>query len=249
MSEEHRLQKRVAKNLLAQFATPTASFFAYVQDLATGGLGANINRKIEVGTAVEVKLNVPKHETMIMKGTVVWRRELPALSRSKYQVGVDLAECPETFVKYVSSLLKRDYDRRQSPRFRDILEIHANEVLDLMDAAIADVSAEGLYVRTNQPLQVGAQFELALVNKEDLPEPLYCLGEVVASFECDPDDLDHPYGAGVKILSFVGDDGERFAEYIKSLDELYSFHWPEAVKAVAEAASAPAAEEEDIPIE
>ena len=84
----------------------------------------------------------------------------------------------------------------------------------------------GLYVRTSKPLTVGREFELALVSK-NLPKPLNCLGEVVAVFECDPDNLDHPYGAGIRILSFAGDGGEHFADYIKGLEELYKFHWPE----------------------
>lgn len=247
MSPEHRLQKRVAKNLLAKIATSTAEFFGFVQDVASTGLGFNCNRKLEVGSDLQIQLNVPKESTMNLTGKVAWLRELPTLSKSKFQVGAALTDPPENYTKFVTKLLKREYERRESPRFSDILEIQSTEVLDLLDAAVADVSAEGLYIRTGRPLPMSAQYEIALLNKEDLIEPLYCLGEVVASFECDPDDLDLPYGAGIKIISFVGGDGERFTEYIKNLGELYQFHWPEEAPAAPPAEEPPT--EEDIPIE
>ena len=222
------MQKRVARNLLAKVGTQTAQFFAYVQDLAQQGLGMTCNRKLDQGTEVEVQLNVPGHATMNLKGKVAWRRDLPVISKNRYQIGVALADPDPQYVTYVEALIKRDYERRKEVRFSDVLEVKSEDVLDLLDTAVADVSAGGLYVRTGKPLTVGKQFELALVGK-GLPKPLYCLGEVVAVFECDPDNLDHPFGAGIRIVSFVGGDGKLFADYIRSLEDLYKFHWPEDI--------------------
>ena len=85
-----------------------------------------------------------------------------------------------------------------------------------------------------------------------MPKELICLGEVVATFENDPDDLDHPYGAGVRIISFAEDGAKYFAEYIKSLEKLYLFHWPPELKELQQQQEKPAEEkkvEEEIEID
>ncbi|HPQ71413.1 MAG TPA: PilZ domain-containing protein [bacterium] len=251
--EEHRYQKRVAKNLLAKVMTQTSEFFGFVQDLAQGGLGLTTNRKIDPGTNVDINLNIPAKPTMKLNGRIAWRRDLPALAKNKYQLGVALQEPPEEYTKFVIGLIQNEMERRKDKRFTDILEIHNEDVLDLLDAATADVSAGGLYVRTGRPLPVGKQFELKLAAPA-LLEPIFCLGEVVATFECDPDDLDHAYGAGIKIISFIGEGEERFSAYIRTLDELFKFHWPPDIPnahamAVAAEAEEIQIEDEEIPIE
>ena len=154
---------------------------------------------------------------------------MPTISKHRYQYGVKINEKPEEYEEYVEGLIKKQYERRQHPRFKAILEVKNEDVMDLLDAATEDVSAAGLYIRTSRPLPSGGQYEMALSDKS-FEQPIYCIGEVVASFECDSESTDHPYGAGVKILSFVGDDGQKFADYIKHLEKLYQFHWPDDVK-------------------
>lgn len=226
---DNRLQKRIAKNLLARVTVSFTEFFAFVQDLAKTGLGLCCNRDMKPGDEIKIQLNVPKMLTMKMNGKIAWKRVLPSLSKNKFQYGVFLDDRPEEYNVYVEDLLKKDYGRREHRRFNAVLEIGNDEVIDLLDAATEDISAAGLYVRTGRPLVIGAQYEMTL-RGEGLYEPLNCLGEVVAVFECEPDNLDHPYGAGIRIISFVGGDTERFSAYLMNLEKLYKFHWPEELK-------------------
>jgi len=235
---EHRRQKRVAKNLLAKVKAPAAEFFAYVQDLAKNGIGFCCNRKIDIGTQLAMDLNIPGHATLNITGKVLWKRDLPVISKNKYQYGIGLTDPPEKFVAWVESLIKMAYERRQHPRFTDVLTVESTDVLDLLDAATSDISAGGLYIRTSRPLEVGTQYEMALSSRQ-ITEPIQCLAEVVSVFETDMDDLDHPYGAGVRFISFVGEDGKRFADYIKSLEELYRFHWPPDLAALTATSPTP----------
>lgn len=234
---EHRRQKRVAKNLLAKVKAPAAEFFAYVQDLAKNGIGMCCNRLLGIGTQLGVDLNIPGHATLTVQGKVLWKRDLPSISKNKYQYGVGLLEPPDQYVGWVETLIKQAFERRQHPRFTDVLTVESGDVLDLLDAATTDVSAGGLYIRTGRPLEVGTQYEMSLSSAQ-LPEPIQCLGEVVAVFETDLDDLDHPYGAGVRFISFVGEDGARFKDYLKSLEDLYRFHWPPELSALIAAPQA-----------
>jgi len=229
MSGEQRLQKRVSNNLLTKVTMPMAEFFGYVQDLAKSGLGLTCNRRLEVGTELKLSINVPQRSALVVTGKVVWRRDLPVLSKNRYQVGVALTEENPEYQKYIEAQLKHEYERRRHVRYSDILEVKSEDVIDLLDSATADISAGGLYIRTNKPLPVGAQYELALVSAQ-LPKTIYCLGEVVNTFECDPDNLDHAYGAGLRIIAFEGDDEKLFASYLMTLEDLYKFHWPEGKK-------------------
>jgi len=225
MKVDKRVQKRVSKYLLAKVFTPDTSFFAYVHDLAKNGIGMSCNRCLEPGTIMGVDLNVPRHNTMHLEAKVAWRRDLPVIARNKFSVGARISDPPIEYSVYVENLLKLDYERREHQRFTDVLEVESNDVLDLLDAATVDVSAKGLYVRTGKLIPVGQQLDLKLCGQN--LEPIFCLAEVVESFTTDVDNLDHPYGAGMKIISFAKDDEERFTQYIKYLEELYRFHWPE----------------------
>lgn len=222
---EQRRQLRIARNLLAKVAQSGGSFFAYVQDLAKNGVGFTCNRPLAIGDAVDVALNIPGQPTIALKGKIVWQRNLPVISRNKYQYGLTLAEPSPSFDRYVENQLKREYEHRRDARYTDILTVENADVMDLLDAATEDISAGGLYIRTGAPLEMGRQLELKLSGPQ-LAEPLFCLAEVVAVFDADPDDLDHPYGAGVRFISFSGDGADRFKEYLRGLESLFHFHWP-----------------------
>jgi Tfp pilus assembly protein PilZ len=223
------MQKRIAKNLLAKVTAENTEFFAYVQDVAKNGLGFMCNREMDVGVSIDLSLNVPGKASMELKGKIVWMRKLPSLAKNKFQYGMMVDEKPDEYDEYVDALVQRQYERRAHPRFQAVLEVKNDDVLDLLDAATENVSAAGLYIRTGRPLTLGGQYEMAL-SGEDLEKPLLCIGEVVNVFQCEPDEMDHPYGAGVKIISFVGDDKERFTDYIRKLEKLYQFHWPDKLE-------------------
>lgn len=226
---QDRMQIRVSKNLLAKFKLSSGEFMGYVFDVAKIGLGFTSNRELQLGEEMEISLNVPNFKTMELKGAICWVRELPRLSRSKFQYGTKITEHNEHYDEFVEFELKKIFERRKHQRFTAVLEVKNEDVLDLLDAATTDVSAGGLYIRTGVQLEVGRQFEMTLVGKE-FTEPLGCLGEVITSFETQSDDLDYPYGAGVKIISFANDDKARFSNFIKELEALYQFHWPEEMQ-------------------
>jgi Tfp pilus assembly protein PilZ len=239
---EQRRQLRVSRSLLAKITTPAASFFAYVADLARGGLGFACNYKFTIGDPLEISLNVPGRPTLALSGRVAWLRTLPSVSKNKYFYGVAVPEPPEAFTRLVEEMVRRDFERRHHPRFRDVLVVDHKDVLDLLDASTQDISAGGLYIGTNQPLEVGREYTVKLQN-EHLMTPIICLVEVLGVYDTSAAEFDHPYGAGVRFLSFEGDGKQRLAEYIKGLEELYRYHWP------PKASGAAGAEEIEIKID
>jgi Tfp pilus assembly protein PilZ len=222
---EKRRQHRVAKNLLARITTTTASFFAYVQDLAKVGVCFSCNNKLANGEEVQLALNMPSRPTMALKGRVVWTRSLPSISKNKYQYGVRLIEPMPEYLRVVEELIKRDFERRKHSRFLDVLVVEAKDVLDLLDASTVDISAGGLYIGSNRPLEMGAQYTLKLF-EPNMSAPIYCLVEVVVVYDTTGEEFDHPYGAGVRFISFADDGEKRLTQYIRSLETLYRYHWP-----------------------
>jgi hypothetical protein len=224
---DSRLQARIEKNLLAQISHGGEKFFGYIQDISKLGLGFACNKDMNVGDMVELLLNIPHCKSMRISCTVAWKKSSHSLSKNRFHYGARIVAKDDGFDNLVEANLKVTYERRAMPRFNETVEIRNDDVFDLLEAATGDVSASGLYIRSMRPLQIGAQIELSLLIESGGP-PITCLAEVVAAFECDPDDENkHPYGAGVKIISFAGDDGKRFADYIRQLTKLYHFHWPE----------------------
>ncbi len=218
------MKKRVAKNLLATIVAPGSEFFAFVHDLAPGGLGFTCNRKFNIGSAMAIELNVPGQPTMEMKGVVIWVRTLPPMSKYRYQYGFELVEKPESYDQYVEALLTRANERRKSPRYKAMLEVRNEDVLELLHAATEDVSAEGFYLRTGRPLVQGDEYEISL-SVSELDPPVRCHIEVVAVFSCEPDPYLLPHGAGVKIVSFLDDGEKRFEDYINQLKALYQYNY------------------------
>ncbi|MDP8255989.1 MAG: PilZ domain-containing protein [Candidatus Alcyoniella australis] len=223
--EEQRLRLRVSRQLLAMVSYADERFAVYIQNMTEKGIGISGNRNLEIGVELGVEVNIPQNPTLQLGGVVSWSRSLPVIATHKFMMGVRLIEPPLTYIDYVAQLTKRDFERREHPRYSDILEIYSDDVLDLLEAATADVAAKGLYVRTRRMLQVGQHLEMKLCGKN--LDPLYCLAEVMTSFQCDEDSLDHPFGAGVRILSFAGSNEARFLDYLKYLKHLYEFHWPD----------------------
>lgn len=226
MGEELRRQVRVSKILLVRIQKGFIQFFGNIVDLAKNGVGLACQRELDMSDELKLAINVPNRKTMDLEGAIVWKLELPRFSKNRFQYGVRLRDPGEEYLEYVDGLVRREYERRAHHRFAMLLEVSNDDVLDLLDAAAQDVSAGGLYIRTGTCLPIGSEYEISLKGA-GLDYPLECLVEVVASFETDADDLDHPYGAGVKILSFKADGEKRFAEYLRQLDALYQFHWPE----------------------
>jgi Tfp pilus assembly protein PilZ len=222
---EKRRQARVAKNLLGKLYTKTSDFLVYVHDLAKNGLGFTCNRDLTVGDEVRIALNVPGYATMTLEGRLSWHRSLPVVAKARHQYGLVVAKPTAEYLTLLDTMLRRDYERRRDPRFTDVLVVESDDILDLLDAATSNVSAGGLYICTNVELEMARQYELKLSGVQ-LTEPILCLVEVVAVFDTNIDELTHPFGAGVKFVSFAGDGEKRFIDYIRSLEDLYRYHWP-----------------------
>ena len=225
MVEQRRQEKRLTRIVLAKILLSGEKHIGYIQDFSQSGVGITCNKPLELKTRVDVSVKLPNLDPMQLSGKVVWRRKLPKVSRHKYLYGLRFAESPAHYSKYLEAELDKVDERRQHNRLRYFMRVRSEDVLKLIDAATEDISAGGFYVRSHQLLNVGEEITLMLED-ERLEKPISCMGRVISCFECDTNNFDYPYGAGIKIVAFQKDDEARFKDFLLGLEELFAFRKP-----------------------
>ncbi len=224
-----RLQKRATRRMLARVQVQARDFHAFVQDLSKSGIGLTCNQDVEIGSSISVFLTAPEMEGRELLGVLVRKRDLPIISQHRYFLGIKLVDAPTDYVRFVEITLRSEYKRREFTRFSDVLEVTVKDILGLMSAQTENISVKGLFIRTEGPLDVGAEYDVAFTGK-NMDKTLNCLVEVVTSFDCSNDGCAFPFGAGVKIISFAGDDDKYFIDYLKNLEDLNWYHSPDEIK-------------------
>ena len=225
-----RLQKRATRRMLAKVHIQSNDFHAFVQDLSKSGLGLTCNQDVEVGHPVSVFLTAPEMEGRELNGMLVRKRDLPIISQHKYLLGIRLTDPPEDYVRFVDITLRSEYKRREFTRFEDVLEVTVKDILGLMNAQTENVSVKGLFIKTAGPLDVGSEYDVAFTGKA-MDKTLNCLVEIVTSFDCcNNGESRYPFGAGVKIISFAGEDDKYCLDYLKNVEDLNWYHSPEEIR-------------------
>jgi type IV pilus assembly protein PilZ len=108
-----------------------------------------------------------------------------------------------------------DADRRRTPRVPTHIEVDYRTEGTYLFASITDISALGIFVRTDDPLPQGSRLELRF-SAPELPgvpvgPPLSLSGEVVwVTF-------DEQTGMGVRFLEVSRDDQERLLELVRAI--------------------------------
>jgi len=225
------LQKRATRRAAARIRAGKSLFYGGVYDMEAKSLRLFCNRIIEPKSDLMIDVTPMDRPAMTVMGKAVWIRSLPQASRYRRQVGVRLLQtCPE-YDAYAAELARFDGEQRSRKRLTDVLGIDGEE--DLAGAVTLDVSSKGLYVRTGAPLEIGREIDFRL-HGDGLKKPLKLKGKVVNVFACEPDDLDLPYGAGMKITDFDCDDETLYVEYLKTLEAFYLVNLPENAQSASE---------------
>ena len=217
-----QLEKRESNELLAVIYLPSANALGLLQDLGPDGVGLISGSKLDVGKDIQLSFYVPQHRSIFLVGQVVWNRILPPLFKNRYQHGIRLTEKSPRYLQYLTDHENQVDERREHPRYNAMFEIRNDQVPELKFAVAENISAEGLYLRTRRPLDIGDRHRFSLVLSES-EEPIQCEGEVVSSFRSNPKQPIHPYGAGIKIRSFESRGDLHFERFLQSLDQLYKF--------------------------
>jgi Tfp pilus assembly protein PilZ len=219
------IQKRVAKNLLAQAKFQNKSIITYIQEISDVGIGFTSNEDIAVGTPINMTINVPEHKNIKLAGSVVWDRPLPKMSKESHQYGMRISKKPSQYDAFFQESYLREFERRANRRYKVVLEVDSSGLEELYTASTEDVSADGFFLRTGFPLSIGMTHEME-IHLEPGTESVKCDVEVVSVFGCDPDQFTLPFGAGVRIVSFKFNGEQRFSNFLTRLDQQYAYEVP-----------------------
>jgi uncharacterized protein (TIGR02266 family) len=107
-------------------------------------------------------------------------------------------------------------DRRRSLRVLVDLEVDYGDADNYLFAYITDISATGIFVRTNTPEAPGTRLNVRFT-PHGSPRPLELEGEVIWINRYRPGHSDnlHP-GMGIRFIDLAPEDRRRLAEYVKT---------------------------------
>lgn len=140
----------------------------YLPDLPTGGLFVPTRKSMAIGEPVVVSLRLgPRGSTVLMRGTVAWRR--PGKHRTKTQagIGIEFLESESKTRDYLLSVARGDHGVMSARR-------HQRLPLDLPvlwqvpgarqenTGVLRDIGRGGAFVMTKQPLDGGTDVVLKM---------------------------------------------------------------------------------------
>jgi len=111
----------------------------------------------------------------------------------------------------------RPEDRREWQRILIDLEVDYGNEENYLFAYIRDLSATGIFVRTNTPEDAGTRINLRFTPPDGSGEPLELEGEVIWVNPVRPGHSDnlHP-GMGIRFVGIEDEHRHRLVEYIKT---------------------------------
>ncbi len=101
-----------------------------------------------------------------------------------------------------------DFTSRDEPRVTKTLTLTFKNKDSFIRAYSADISAGGLFIKTEKPLPEGSRFNLKL-NVPGRTEPIQLMAEVMWSRQADAGKAERPAGMGVKFCE-IADKNHRF---------------------------------------
>jgi Tfp pilus assembly protein PilZ len=106
MYQDKRSAERVDKRIEVQYGTELENT-AITQNLSTGGMFINTNRRFTSGSVMNLKLKLPGLKVFSMKGKVIrCSYSSPGLvSEATSGIGVQLIDPPADFLEYIRSLV------------------------------------------------------------------------------------------------------------------------------------------------
>ena len=103
---EKRAKERIIKRLEVKFQTNVENT-AITSNLSESGIFIRTKRGINPGSILDIKLNLPNTQELILKGKVV--RSMTSVSglvgEAKSGIGVQLISPPSEYISYIQSLL------------------------------------------------------------------------------------------------------------------------------------------------
>jgi uncharacterized protein (TIGR02266 family) len=185
-------------------------------NIAGGGVFCPTNDPPEVGTDVRVEITFVSGPRFFVRGVVMWRRPQLNDPRARAGVGIKVHASERSKVSYVNAWVRGGViDKREQRRLPVRLRVTYSGRTGRRINFTRDLSEEGIFVRSQELLDLDTRIKLLLVPPGDF-KPLELTGTVTRLVD-DPDER----GMGIR-LEFASDEARRhFTDFVAKLEREY----------------------------
>ncbi len=185
-------------------------------NIAGGGVFCPTNDPPEVGTEVRIEITFVSGPRFFVKGVVMWRRPQLNDPRARAGVGVKVDPAERNKVSYVNAWVRGGViDKREQRRLPVRLRVTYTARAGRRINFTRDLSEEGIFVRSQELLEIGTKIKLLLVPPGEF-KPFDLVG-TVSRHEDEPGER----GMGIR-LAFATDEARlKYAEFVTKLEQQY----------------------------
>lgn len=186
-------------------------------NVAGGGIFCPTGEPPDVGREVRVEITFVGGPRFFLKGTVMWRRPQLKDPRARAGVGIKVHSADRGKLSYVNAWVRGGVlDKRDGRRLPLRLRVTYTGRTGRRINFTRDLSDEGVFVRSQELLDLNTPIKLLLAPPGDDYKP-FSLSGTVARLVDEEDER----GMGIRLEFSSDQDRERYARFINRLEEQY----------------------------
>lgn len=189
----------------------------YDANIAGGGIFCPSADPPQVGKEVRLEITFVAGPRFYLSGTVIWRRPQLNDPRARAGAGIKVHPRHQNKLSYVNAWVRGGVlDKREARRLPVRLRISYTGRAGRRINFTRDLSTEGIFVRSQELLDLGTPVMLVLSPPSASHKP-YPLNGVVARLVDEPDDR----GMGIQLVFGSAEEKEHYAALVQRLEQDY----------------------------
>jgi len=106
-----RREERVKKFSMGKVVLASGDTIAYTQNLSISGACFASNQEITIGEQIVVMLSASGLSDIQVNGLVVWKKDQPDSSKTKYKYGIALTEVSKDYEEVIENIMEQGRER------------------------------------------------------------------------------------------------------------------------------------------
>jgi uncharacterized protein (TIGR02266 family) len=185
-------------------------------NIAGGGVFCPIADPPEVGTEVRIEITFVSGPRFFVKGVVMWRRPQHNDPRARAGVGVKVDASERSKISYVNAWVRGGVvDKRDQRRLPLRLRVTYTARHGRRINFTRDLSEEGIFVRSQELLEIGTAVKLLLVPPGEFRP--FDLAGIVSRHE----DSGSERGMGIRLQFATPQLQESYGDFVRKLEQQY----------------------------
>jgi Tfp pilus assembly protein PilZ len=189
----------------------------YDANIAGGGIFCPSADPPQVGKEVRLEITFVTGPRFSLSGTVIWRRPQLKDPRARAGAGIKVHPRHQSKLSYVNAWVRGGVlDKREARRLPVRLRVTYTARTGRRINFTRDLSTEGIFVRSQELLDLGTPILLVLSPPGNIQRP-YPLNGLVARLVDEPDER----GMGIQLVFDSTEEKEHYAAFVLRLEQDY----------------------------